>query len=72
MLLDLHTDFSGDRSGGGLVFPSLEEFSTVGWDPHSQNLWHSQDSSVSKQSASNAGDPGLIPGSGRSTRKGIG
>ena len=28
MLLDQHTDFSGGRSGG-LVFPSLEEFSTV-------------------------------------------
>ena len=28
MLLNLHTDFSGGRSGG-LVFPSLEEFSTV-------------------------------------------
>ena len=28
LLLDLHTDFSGSRSGG-LVFPSLEEFSTV-------------------------------------------
>ena len=26
MLLDLHTDFSGGRSGG-LVFPSLSEFS---------------------------------------------
>ena len=25
MLLDLHTDFSGGRSGG-LLFPSLEEF----------------------------------------------
>ena len=33
MLLDLHTDFSGGRSGG-LVFPSLEEFSTVCCDPH--------------------------------------
>ena len=33
MLLDLHTDFSGGRSGG-LVFPSLEEFSTVCGDPH--------------------------------------
>ena len=33
MLLDLHTDLSGDRSGG-LVFPSLEEFSTVCYDPH--------------------------------------
>ena len=28
LLLDLHTDFSKGRSGG-LVFPSLEEFSTV-------------------------------------------
>ena len=28
MLLDLHTDFSGGRSGG-LVFPSLAEFPTV-------------------------------------------
>ena len=28
LLLDLHTDFSGGMSGS-LVFPSLEEFSTV-------------------------------------------
>ena len=28
LLLDLYTDFSGGRSGG-LVFPSLSEFSTV-------------------------------------------
>ena len=33
LLLDLHSDFSGGRSGG-LVFPSLEEFSTVCCDPH--------------------------------------
>ena len=33
LLLDLHTDFSGGRSGG-LVFPSFSEFSTVYWDPH--------------------------------------
>ena len=33
MLLELYTDFSGGRSGG-LVFPSLEEFSTVCCDPH--------------------------------------
>ena len=32
LLLDLHTDFSGGRSGG-LVFPSLEEFSTICCDP---------------------------------------
>ena len=37
MFLDLHTDFSGGRSGG-LVFPSLEEFSTVCCDPHSQGF----------------------------------
>ena len=37
----LHTDFSRGRSGG-LVFPSLSEYSTVYCDPHSQRLWHSQ------------------------------
>ena len=37
MLPDLHTDFSRGRSGG-LVFPSLKEFSTVYCDPHSQRL----------------------------------
>ena len=35
LLLDLHIDFLGDRSGG-LVFPSLYVFSTVCCDPHSQ------------------------------------
>ena len=40
---DLHTGFSRGRSGG-LVFPSLEEFFTVYCDPHSQRLWHSQQS----------------------------
>ena len=35
MLLDLPTDLSGGRSGG-LVFPSIEEFSTVRCDPHNQ------------------------------------
>ena len=33
--------FLKSRSGG-LVFPSLSEFSTVYCDPHSQRLWHSQ------------------------------
>ena len=37
LLLDLHTDFSGGRSDG-LVFPSLEEFSTVCCDLHSQSF----------------------------------
>ena len=36
LLPDLHTDFSRGRSGG-LVFPSLSEFSTVYCDPHSQS-----------------------------------
>ena len=40
MLPDLHIGFSRGRSGG-LVFPSLSEFSTVYCDPHSQSLWHS-------------------------------
>ena len=37
MLPDLHISFSWGRSGG-LVFPSLSEFSTVYCDPHSQRL----------------------------------
>ena len=35
LLPDLHISFSRGRSGA-LVFPSLEEFSTVYCDPHSQ------------------------------------
>ena len=37
MLPDLHTSFSRGRSGG-LVFPSLSEFSTVYCDPHSKGF----------------------------------
>ena len=37
LLPDLHIGFSRGRSGG-LVFPSLSEFSTVFWDPHSERL----------------------------------
>ena len=33
----MHTDFLRGRSGG-LVVPSLEEFSTVYFDPHNQRL----------------------------------
>ena len=36
-LFDLHMDFSAGWKGG-LVFSSLEEFSTVCCDPHSQRL----------------------------------
>jgi len=35
LLPDLHIDFSRGRSGG-LVFPSLSEFSTVYCDPYSR------------------------------------
>ena len=37
MLSDLYTALSRGRSGG-LVFPSLSEFSTVYCDPHSQGF----------------------------------
>ena len=37
MLFRSHTHFSRGRSGG-LVFPPLEEFSTVCCDPHSQRF----------------------------------
>ena len=37
MLPDLHIGFSRGRSGG-LVFPSISEFSTVSGDPHSQGF----------------------------------
>ena len=43
LLPGLHTHFSRGRSGG-LVLPSLSEFSTVYCDPHSQWFWHSQKS----------------------------
>ena len=36
------------------------------------DLWGLPDSSVGKESACNAGDPSLIPGSGRSAGEGIG
>ena len=37
LLLDPHADFSGGRSGG-LIFPSLSEFSTIYYNPHSQGF----------------------------------
>ena len=37
MFPDLHIGFSRGRSGG-LVFPSLSEFSTLSCDPHSQSF----------------------------------
>ena len=41
------------------------------WRPVWRSLQHFPDSSLSKESASNARDPGLIPGSGRSAGEGI-
>jgi len=38
----MHANFSRGRSGG-LVFPSLEEFSTVYCGPHSQRLTEAED-----------------------------
>ena len=40
--------------------------------PKSSDEWGFPDSSVGKESACNAGDPGLIPGLGRSAGEGIG
>ena len=37
-----------------------------------KHVWHFPDSSVGKESACNAGDPGLIPGLGRSLGEGMG
>ena len=48
LLPDLHTNFSRGRSGG-LVFPSLSEFSTVYCDPHSQRLWQTYKLFVKKR-----------------------
>src|SRR5574341_2243278 len=45
LLPDLHTNFSRGRSGG-LVFPSLSEFSPVSCDPHSQRLWYSHKAEI--------------------------
>ena len=40
--------------------------------PYQFNVWGFPHSSVGKESACNAGDPGSIPGLGRSAREGIG
>ena len=48
---------------GKTVFSFMEGFTVLRASPHS---------SVGKESACNAGDPGWIPVSGRSTREGIG
>ena len=66
LLPDLHTGFSRGRSGG-LVVPSLEEFSTVYCDPHSQRLWHKAEIDVFLELSCSFDDPvdvgNLISGS---------
>ena len=70
--------FSKQEYWSGLPFPSpidgidshywtgIKSFSYVPW------MRGFPDSSFGKESTCNAGDPGLIPGSGRSTGEGIG
>ena len=55
-------------------FISLEKFLAISfWNLLlSHSFWGFPDSSVNKESACNAGDPSLIPGSGRSAGEGIG
>ena len=45
---------------------------TDSMDMNLSKLWGFPDSSVGKESTCNAGDPGAIPGSGRSTGAGVG
>ena len=45
---------------------------TDSMDMNLSKLWGIPDSSVGKESTCNAGDPGAIPGSGRSTGAGVG
>ena len=71
MLPDLHIGFSRGRSGG-LVFPSLEEFSTVYLlilpiYYTSLSWWL-----IGKEFTCQAGDPGLIPGLKGSSGEGNG
>ena len=62
---------------GGVASPTNKNSTTAPWktmllvDEGLQGHPGFPDSSVGKESACNAGDPGLIPGSGRSTGEGI-
>ena len=53
--------------------PSLftASLSCTGWDCQRPSMGYAGTSSVGKESACNAGDPGLIPGLGRSAGEGI-
>ena len=60
---------SDDQNTGVSVSASVLPTSIQGWFPLKQGF---PDGSVAKESACNAGDPGSIPGSGRSSGEGIG
>ena len=60
---------SGDQNTGVSVSASVLPTSIQGWFPLRQGFPYG---SVAKESACNAGDPGSIPGSGRSSGEGIG
>ena len=49
----------------GLTLLAMELFSALFWP------WSTRVGSDSEESACNAGDPGLIPGSGRPLKKGM-
>ena len=51
---------------------SKSENLRVDYHPSFQEIWGFRDSSVGKESACNAGDPGSIPGLGRSTGERMG
>ena len=42
LLMKMKDESEKVNRSGGLIVPSLSEFSTDYWDPHSQRLWHSQ------------------------------
>ena len=60
---------SDDQNTGVSVSASVLPTSIQGWFPLKQGF---PDGSVAKESACNAGDPGSIPGSGRSSGERIG
>ena len=55
-----------------LSFNSVGSTTVLNFDKYHDEAKGFSDISVGKESTCNAGDPGLIPGSGRSTGEGIG
>ena len=67
----LSMEFSRQEYWNGLPFPSPEESNGMYLTETIYSKGY-PDSSVGKESTYNAGDPGSIPGSGRSAGEGIG